>query len=84
MKYYTVRVGLDSQLNQPELLDCLRSLGAEVIQTSDGVVFKTDKDIHQWQSANGKLADIHIHEIDIGNQELNQSYSKDVLNFISA
>jgi hypothetical protein len=41
MNVFSLKFGLSSSLQQPELMQILKSAGAEVIQTGDGLCLKT-------------------------------------------
>lgn len=43
MNYYALKYGLNASGGQPELMQTLKSTGAEVIQTSDGMCLKTER-----------------------------------------
>jgi hypothetical protein len=43
MNYYALKYGLNASGGQPELMQALKSAGADVIQTSDGLCIKTER-----------------------------------------
>ena len=82
MKPYLVKIGLSGPLSQPELLDLLKNEGCEALQTSDGVCFKTDKEISNLQSIHAEFAKLHVQNINLEDEALVKSLSPDIQIFI--
>lgn len=56
-KIYLIKFTLESNAQQPEILQLLKSDGAEVIQTSGGLCVKTEKSESETRAIMGKFAE---------------------------
>ena len=55
-RIYLIKFSLESNAEQPEIMQLLKSAGAEVIQTSSGLCVKTEKSETETKSMMGKFA----------------------------
>jgi hypothetical protein len=49
MNYYGLKYSLNASGGQPELMQALKSAGAEIIQTSDGLCVKTERSLAELE-----------------------------------
>lgn len=77
MKHYLLRLNLNAP--QSVIIDQLKSNGAELIQTSDGICLKTDQSLDALKKLLGKDLENNIDSIDTNSID---SFSEDIKAFI--
>lgn len=77
MKHYLLRLTLNAP--QSVIIDQLKSNGAELIQTSDGICLKTDQSLDALKKLLGKELENNIDSIDTNSID---SFSEDIQAFI--
>lgn len=77
MKHYLLRLTLNAP--QSVIIDQLKSNGAELIQTSDGICLKTDQSLDTLKKLLGKDLENNIDSIDTNSID---SFSEDIKAFI--
>lgn len=82
MAYYSIKVGLNSDITQQELIDMLRNSGADVIQISDGIAVKTDKPISDLKQEYDKLSALHFESLNPQEIQANQETPENLKSFV--
>jgi hypothetical protein len=79
--FFAIKFNLDSGVGQAELMPCLKGLGAEVIQTSDGLGVRTEKSQSDLQKIwADKKWNLNLSSLDSNNAEL----SSDIKAFLNS
>lgn len=84
-QFYALKFGLNSSTNQGELLQSLKSVGDEAIQTSDGLCLATNRgadDLRQWLKEKGAEG-INVQSIDVETATNDEGTSPDVKAFLN-
>lgn len=82
MNSFLINFGLNSSLNQQDLIQQIKTMGLQVIQTGSGICIKGDKDGSQIKSDLEKSGFSEIKLIPISNQD--SELTPDVKSFLNS